>query len=154
MPIVEARAWAIAEHTTSGFLDSRPRGWTPIARLVNQLRASAGRPSGGIALALARRMATIMVSLGPTVFGALGGLRARLGRARRRSLMPRLLTKRVPRRASGVVGACAVCGIKFAASPEHRADAARVLRVHESMCPGGRRARGVVIPFLYSSQRG
>jgi hypothetical protein len=90
---------------------------------------------------------------GSTVFRALGGLRARLGRARRRSLMPRLLTKRVPRRAP-VIGACAVCGVKFAAPPERRADAARVLSVHESMCPGGRRARGVVIPFLYSSQRG
>jgi len=47
-------------------------------------------------------MRTIMLSL--------------FGRARRRSLMPRLLTKRVPRRLPSVVGACGVCGVQFAAS--------------------------------------
>ena len=69
------------------------------------------------------------------------------GRARRRSLMPRLLTKRVPRRRPSVVGACAVCGITFAAARERQAEAARVLRVHESICPGGQRAGEVATPF-------
>ncbi len=69
------------------------------------------------------------------------------GRARRRSLMPRLLTKRVPRRRPSVVGACAVCGITFAASRERQTEAARVLRVHESICPGGQRVGEVATPF-------
>jgi len=69
------------------------------------------------------------------------------GRARRRSLMPRLLTKRVPRRPPSVVGACAMCGVAFAASRERQAEAARVLHVHESICPGGQRAGEVATPF-------
>ena len=70
-----------------------------------------------------------------------------LGRARHRSLMPRLLTNRVPRRRPSVVGACAVCGVTFAASRERLAEAAHVLRVHESICPGGQRAGEVATPF-------
>ena len=69
------------------------------------------------------------------------------GRARRRSLMPRLLTQRVPRRRPRVVGACGVCGVQFAASRDRRAEAARVLRVHESICPGGQRSGEVATPF-------
>jgi hypothetical protein len=68
-------------------------------------------------------------------------------RAGRRSLMPRLLTKRMPRRSPSVVGSCAVCGVTFAASRERQAEAARVLRVHESICPGGQRAGEVATPF-------
>jgi hypothetical protein len=78
-------------------------------------------------------MRTIMLSL--------------FGRARRRNLMPRLLTKRVPRRRPSVVGACGVCGVQFAASRERRAETARVLHVHESICPGGQRAGEVATPF-------
>ena len=69
------------------------------------------------------------------------------GRARRRSLRSRLLTNRVARRSPSVVGACGVCGVTFAASRERQAEAARVLRVHESICPGGQRAGEVATPF-------
>ena len=69
------------------------------------------------------------------------------GRAQRRSLMPRLLTKRVPRRAPSVVGACGVCGVKFTASRERQADTARVLCVHETICPGGERSGEVATPY-------
>ncbi len=55
--------------------------------------------------------------------------------------------KRAPRRAPSVVGVCGVCGVKFAASRERQADAARVLRVHESICPGGQRSGRVAMPF-------
>ena len=61
--------------------------------------------------------------------------------------MPRLLARRVPHRAPSVIGACAVCGVKFAASRKHRAEVARVLRVHETICPGGHRSGEVATPF-------
>jgi len=67
------------------------------------------------------------------------------GRARRRSLLSRLLTKRVS--APSVVGACGVCGIKFAASRGRQADTARVLCVHETICPGGERSGEVATPY-------
>src|SRR5437870_588377 len=85
------------------------------------LRTRAG--SRGIALAPDPRMRTIMLSL--------------FGRARRRSLMPRLLTKRVPRRRPSVVGTCRMCGVQFAASRERRADTTRVLLVRESPAAPG-----------------
>jgi len=74
-------------------------------------------------------------------------MRSLFRRAQRRSLMPRLLAKRASRRAPSVVGVCGVCGVKFAASRERQADAARVLRVHESICPGGQRSGRVAMPF-------
>jgi hypothetical protein len=40
-----------------------------------------------------------------------------------------------------------VCGVQFAASRERRAETARVLHVHESICPGGQRAGEVATPF-------
>jgi hypothetical protein len=45
------------------------------------------------------------------------------------------------------VGTCSVCGVKFAASAERRALVEEVLRVHQSICPGGMRAGHVVAPF-------
>ena len=137
----------IRKHAASWILDSRPLAWTPVPRLVGDSHASAGRRRRGIALAFGLGMGTIMSSFAPAVLRAVGGLRARLGRARRRSLMPRLLARRVPRRAPSVIGACAVCGVKFAASRKHRAEVARVLRVHETICPGGHRSGEVATPF-------
>ncbi len=61
--------------------------------------------------------------------------------------MSRLLTKRVSRRPPSVVGACGVCGIKFAASRGRQADTARVLCVHETICPGGERSGEVATPY-------
>lgn len=52
-----------------------------------------------------------------------------------------------PHRAPETVGTCSVCGVKFAASAEHRARVLEVLRVHQSICPGGLRAGHVVAPF-------
>jgi hypothetical protein len=46
-----------------------------------------------------------------------------------------------------VIGACAVCGVRFASTPARRAEIAHVLAVHESVCPGGDRAGEVVIPL-------
>ena len=51
------------------------------------------------------------------------------------------------RRVPEPVGACSVCGVKFAASAERRALVEEVLRVHQSTCPGGMRAGHVVAPF-------
>jgi hypothetical protein len=45
------------------------------------------------------------------------------------------------------VGACSVCGVTFAASAGRRALVEEVLRVHQSICPGGTRAGHVVAPF-------
>jgi len=64
-----------------------------------------------------------------------------------RPLFIRLLTPRRSRRAPEPVGACAVCGVAFAASDERRTDVLEVLRVHERICPGGIRTGHVVEPF-------
>src|SRR5256884_8922482 len=73
----------IRKHAASWILDSRPLAWTPAPRLVGDSHASAGRRRGGIALALALGMGTILLSFAPVVLRAVDGLRARLGRARR-----------------------------------------------------------------------
>ena len=142
-----SRSVSIRKYAASWILDSRPLAWTPVPRLTGDSHASAGRRRDGIALALALGMGTILLSFAPVVLRAVDGLRARLARARRRSPMPRLLARRVPHRAPSVIGACAVCGVKFAASREHRAEVARVLRVHETICPGGHRSGEVATPF-------
>jgi hypothetical protein len=45
------------------------------------------------------------------------------------------------------IGTCSVCGVRFAASEDRRALVEEVLRVHQSICPGGMRAGHVVAPF-------
>jgi hypothetical protein len=59
----------------------------------------------------------------------------------------RLLTARNLPPDRKVVGACAVCGVGFAASAGRRAHAEQLLRVHQSICPGGNRAGHIVEPF-------
>ena len=51
------------------------------------------------------------------------------------------------RRVPETVGACTVCGVKFAGSDGRRALVEEVLRVHQSICPGGTRGGHVVAPF-------
>jgi hypothetical protein len=45
------------------------------------------------------------------------------------------------------VGACGVCGVVFEGTSERALDVRHVLDVHESICPGGRRAGEIVAPF-------
>jgi hypothetical protein len=45
------------------------------------------------------------------------------------------------------VGACGVCGVVFEGTTERAVDVRHVLDVHESICPGGRRAGEIVSPF-------
>ena len=45
------------------------------------------------------------------------------------------------------VGACGVCGVVFEGTAERALDVRHVLDVHESICPGGRRAGEIVAPF-------
>ena len=47
----------------------------------------------------------------------------------------------------GVVGACTVCGVVFAGREAERGRVVEVLRVHQTICPGGSRAGEVVVPF-------
>jgi hypothetical protein len=54
---------------------------------------------------------------------------------------------RQQRRLPEPVGTCSVCGVRFAASDDRRALVEEVLRVHQSICPGGVRAGHVVAPF-------
>jgi hypothetical protein len=51
------------------------------------------------------------------------------------------------RRNYDTVGACGVCGVTFAGTTERAPDVRHVLGVHESLCPGGRRAGEIVTPF-------
>jgi hypothetical protein len=68
-------------------------------------------------------------------------------RRRRRGLVLRLLRGRAKEPPPEVVGGCALCGVLFAGSPEQRAGVEHLLRVHESICPGGARAGHVVTPL-------
>jgi hypothetical protein len=68
-------------------------------------------------------------------------------RRRRRGLVLRLLRGRAKGAPAEVVGGCAVCGVLFAGSPEQRAGVQHLLRVHESICPGGARGGHVVTPL-------
>ena len=45
------------------------------------------------------------------------------------------------------VGACSVCGVVFEGTTERALDVRHVLKVHESICPGGRRTGEIVTPF-------
>jgi hypothetical protein len=45
------------------------------------------------------------------------------------------------------VGACGVCGVVFEGTAERALDVRHVLEVHQSICPGGRRAGEIVAPF-------
>jgi len=68
-------------------------------------------------------------------------------RALRRLLVPRLLTPRVPRRIQQPVGVCGACGVGFIAPADRVDHAEEILRLHESICPGGERAGDVVHPY-------
>jgi hypothetical protein len=68
-------------------------------------------------------------------------------RRRRRALFPRLLSPRRTRHSPLRVGTCAVCGVAFAAYEQRREHVEEVLRVHQSICPGGSRAGHVVEPY-------
>ena len=61
--------------------------------------------------------------------------------------MPALPAPRTRRRAPQTVGTCVVCGVKFAGSTERRSLVEEVLRVHQSICPGGTRGGHIVAPF-------
>jgi hypothetical protein len=61
--------------------------------------------------------------------------------------LPRFLTKRTPREPSRPVGVCSTCGVEFVAPADRREHVEDVLRVHESICPGGRRGGDVASPF-------
>jgi hypothetical protein len=63
------------------------------------------------------------------------------GRAR-----ARVLARVIPE-PRGAVGACGVCGVVFEGTTERALDVRHVLDVHESICPGGRRAGEIVAPF-------
>jgi len=99
-----------------------------------------------------------MLFLPLTLARMLGEVGARLKRQRRRRLVPRLLGKRVSRRVPTVVGACTVCGVRFAGPRRRHAEVTAALRAHETICPGGRRSGQIVTPFppgaSYSSRRG
>ena len=88
-----------------------------------------------------------MLFLPPAMAHALGEVGARLNRRRRRGLVPRLLSNRVSRRVPSVVGACAVCGVRFAGPPQRHAELMAILRAHEAICPGGRRSGLIVTPL-------
>ncbi|HJQ85422.1 MAG TPA: hypothetical protein VKA21_15150 [Candidatus Binatia bacterium] len=45
------------------------------------------------------------------------------------------------------MGVCRACGVTFAAGDDQRAQAAKVLGVHQAICPGGRREGEVVRPY-------
>jgi hypothetical protein len=64
-----------------------------------------------------------------------------------RFLLPRLLTPRIPRRPPSHVGVCAACGVAFLAPAGRLEQTAELLRVHESICPGGDRAGEGVTPL-------
>jgi len=70
-------------------------------------------------------------------------------RARRRSILIRLLVTKPHRRAEHVVGACSTCGVKFVGPGDRSAQLERVLWAHEELCPGGRREHEVVTPFAW-----
>jgi hypothetical protein len=88
-----------------------------------------------------------MLFLSPTMARVLEEIAVRLRRRRRRGLVPRLLSKRISRRVGTVVGACAVCGVRFAGPPRRHAELTAVLRAHEAICPGGRRSGLIVTPL-------
>jgi hypothetical protein len=54
---------------------------------------------------------------------------------------------RIPAKRREAVGACGVCGVVFEGTAERARDVRHVLEVHESICPGGRRAGEIVAPF-------
>ncbi len=55
--------------------------------------------------------------------------------------------RRIRPRPEHVVGACTACGVVFAGREAERVRVAEVLRVHQTICPGGSRAGEVVVPF-------
>src|SRR2546426_5555641 len=79
-------------------LDTRPAPGHR-RRLARGGRSTLPGGSHGTPPAPATGMEAILPSVGPALSHALAALRARLARARRRGVIPRLLVKRVPRRA-------------------------------------------------------
>ena len=59
----------------------------------------------------------------------------------------RLLNFRTVRRPPATVGACGICGVRFAGKTEQWSGVEQVLRAHESICPGGDRGDETVVPF-------
>jgi hypothetical protein len=60
--------------------------------------------------------------------------------------LSRVLGRRSRRRLH-TIGACATCGVQFAAMEEQRGNVEEILRVHQRICPGGRRGGEVIAPY-------
>jgi hypothetical protein len=101
-----------------------------------------GRPSGILDTVVPATASSQRSTLAPALL-------VRQGMTRDYSRGPTSLEPAAPHRLRlpEPVGACSVCGVRFAASADRRALVEEVLRVHQSICPGGMRAGHVVAPF-------